>query len=170
MDSLARVVTNTSNIWTHIRPILQKFTLAFSIKQRIDYKSSVFLHIKRFKIQQPTGSLQWVFLFLLTLCLQDSSEVIGSSHIPYVNEHLWVKGPISVICSEDSKVDSLLHTITWRNSLSVSTFNAQNSKPIFSSIAFPLEFSSHPIIGLPTRDLIQSFSFTFNPMRLITWY
>ena len=66
-NTLARVVTNTSK-FEHITPILKKLHW-LPIKQRIDYKLCLYTY-KRFKFSNlPIFTI--VFLFLLTLCLQD---------------------------------------------------------------------------------------------------
>ena len=53
----------------------------------------VFLHIKRFKFSNlPIFTI--VFLFLLTLCLQD--HLIHRFCPSHMSEHLWVKGPLEL--------------------------------------------------------------------------
>ena len=77
----------------------------------------VFLHIKRFKFSNlPIFTI--VFLFLLTLCLQD--HLIHRFCSSDMSEHLWVK---------DSGTPSHLTPITRYLFL----HSAQNSKPIFSN-------------------------------------
>ena len=125
-NTLARVVTNTSK-FEHITPILKKLHW-LPIKQRIDYKtvpSYNDLHIKRFKFSNlPIFTI--VFLFLLTLCLQD--HLIHRFCPSHMSEHLWVKGPFLSLL-QDSGTPSRLTPVTRYLFL----HSAQNSKPIFSS-------------------------------------
>ena len=118
----------------------------------------VFLHIKRFKFSNlPIFTI--VFLFLLTLCLQD--HLIHRFCPFHMSEHLWVKGPFLSLL-QDSWNSLPPDT---RNSLSVSTFRSKLKTHLFK-LAFPLEFS--PILSsdcLPGFD--SCFSFTFSP---IEWY
>ena len=94
-NTLARVVTNTSK-FEHITPILKKLHW-LPIKQRIDYKLCL-LTYKTLQIQQPIpislGII--VFLFLLTLCLQDHLIHRFWQSIPYVRTSLG-KRAFSVI-------------------------------------------------------------------------
>ena len=128
----------------------------------------VFLHIKRFKFSNlPIFTI--VFLFLLTLCLQD--HLIHRFCPSHMSEHLWVKGPFlsllsrySLFCADGTlnHFHSLTHFSViaprlWnslppdtRNSLSVSTFCSKLKTHLFK-LAFPPWILSHPIIGLPTR-------------------
>ena len=56
----------------------------------VSITNCVFLHIKRFKFSNlPIFTI--VFLFLLTLCLQD--HLIHRFCPSHMSEHLWVKGP-----------------------------------------------------------------------------
>ena len=85
----------------------------------------VFLHIKRFKFSNlPIFTI--VFLFLLTLCLQD--HLIHRFCPSHMSEHLWVKGPFLSLL-QDSGTPSRLTPVTRYLFL----HSAQNSKPIFSS-------------------------------------
>ena len=85
----------------------------------------VFLHIKRFKFSNlPIFTI--VFLFLLTLCLQD--HLIHRFCPSHMSEHLWVKGPFLSLL-QDSGTPSHLTPVTRYLFL----YSAQNSKPIFSS-------------------------------------
>ena len=85
----------------------------------------VFLHIKHFKFSNlPIFTI--VFLFLLTLCLQDHLILwFCSSHM---SEHLWVKGPLLSLL-QDSRTPSHQTPVTRYLFL----HSAQNSKPNFSS-------------------------------------
>ena len=84
-----------------------------------------FLHIKRFKFSNlPIFTI--VFLFLLTLCLQD--HLIHRFCPSHMSEHLWVKGPFLSLL-QDSGTPSRLTPVTRYLFL----HSAQNSKPIFSS-------------------------------------
>ena len=66
-NTLARVVTNTSK-FEHITPMLKNY-IGFQ-SNNASITNCVFLHIKRFKFSSlPIFTI--VFLFLLTLCLQD---------------------------------------------------------------------------------------------------
>ena len=101
-----------------------------------------FLHIKHFKFSNlPIFTI--VFLFLLTLCLQD--HLIHRFCPSHTSEHLWVKGPFLSLL-QDSGTPSPPDT---RNSLSVSTFRSKLKTHLFK-LAFPPWILSHPIIGLPT--------------------
>ena len=125
-NTLACVVTNTSK-FEHITPILKKLHW-LPIKQRIDYKLC-FLHIKRFKFSNlPIFTI--VFLFLLTLCLQD--HLIHRFCPSHMSEHLWVKGPFLSLLQDSG---TPLPTDT-RNSLSVSTFRSKLKTHLFK-LAFP---------------------------------
>ena len=86
----------------------------------------VFLqHIKRFKFSNlPIFTI--VFLFLLTLCLQD--HLIHRFCPSHMSEHLWVKGPFLSLL-QDSGTPSHQTPVTRYLFL----HSAQNSKPIFSS-------------------------------------
>ena len=85
----------------------------------------VFLHIKRFKFSNlPIFTI--VFLFLLTLCLQD--HLIHRLCPSHMSEHLWVKEPFLSLL-QDSGTPSHLTPVTRYLFL----HSAQNSKPIFSS-------------------------------------
>ena len=121
-------------------------------------RNCVFLHIKRFKFSNlPIFTI--VFIFLLTLCLQD--HLIHRFCPSHMSEHLWVKRVFSVIAP---RLWNSLPPHT-RNSLSVSTFRSKLKTHLFK-LAFPLEFS--PILSsdcLPGFD--SCFSFTFSP---IEWY
>ena len=84
-----------------------------------------FLHIKRFKFSNlPIFTI--VFLFLLTLCLQD--HLIHRFCPSHMSEHLWVKGSFLSLL-QDSGTPSHLTPVTRYLFL----HSAQNSKPIFSS-------------------------------------
>ena len=84
-----------------------------------------FLHIKRFKFRNlPIFTI--VFLFLLTLCLQD--HLIHRFCPSHMSEHLWVKGPFLSLL-QDSETPSRLTPVTRYLFL----HSAQNSKLIFSS-------------------------------------
>ena len=153
-NTLARVVTNTSK-FEHITPILKKLHW-LPIKQRIDYKLWLLTH-KTLQIQQPTFKI--VFLFLLTLCLQD--HLIHRFCPTHMSEHLWVKGPFLSLL-QDSGTPSHQTPVTCYLFL----HSAQNSKPVFSSLPSAFEFS--PILSsdcLPGFD--SCFSFTFSPTE---WY
>ena len=122
-NTLARVVTNTSK-FEHITPILKKLHW-LPIKQHASITNCVFLHIKRFKFSNlPIFTI--VFLFLLTLCLQD--HLIHRFCPSHMSEHLWVKGPFLSLL-QDSGIPSHLTPVTRYLFL----HSAQNSKPIFSS-------------------------------------
>ena len=85
----------------------------------------VFLHIKHSKFSNlPIFTI--VFLFLLTLCLQD--HLIHRFCPFHMSEHLWVKGPFLSLL-QDSGTPSRLTPVTRYLFL----HSAQNSKPIFSS-------------------------------------
>ena len=104
----------------------------------------VFLHLKRFKFSNlPIFTI--VFLFLLTLCLQD--------HLI----HRFCPFHMSVRTSLGKRAFSVIAPRLWnslppdtRNSLSVSTFRSKLKTHLFK-LAFPPWILSHPIIGLPTR-------------------
>ena len=148
-NTLARVVTNTSK-FEHITPILKKLHW-LPIKQRIDYKLCL-LTYKTLQIQQPTYLYNSLSFPSHSLSTRSSDSSVLS--IPYV-QHLWVKGPFLSLL-QDSGTPSRLTPVTRYLFL----HSAQNSKPIFSKLAFPLEFS--PILSsdcLPGFD--SCFSFTF---------
>ena len=85
----------------------------------------VFLHIKRFKFSNiPIFTI--VFLFLLTLCLQD--HLIHRFCPSHMSEHLWVTGSFLSLL-QDSGTPSHQTPVTRYLFL----HSAQNSKPIFSS-------------------------------------
>ena len=121
--------------------------------------NSVFLHIKRFKFSNlPIFTI--VFLFLLTLCLQD--HLIHRFCPSHMSEQLWVKGPFLSLL-QDSGTPS--HVPDTRNSLSVFTFRSKLKTHLFK-LAFPLEFSPNLSSDcLPGFD--SCFSITFSP---IEWY
>ena len=99
----------------------------------------VFLHIKRFKFSNlPIFTI--VFLFLLTLCLQD--HLIHRFCPFHMSEHLWVKGPFLSLL-QDSGTPSHQTPVTRYLFLQ----SAQNSKPIFSKLAFPPCGSKGIVIG-----------------------
>ena len=99
-----------------------------------------FLHIKRFKFSNlPIFTI--VFLFLLTLCLQD--HLIHRFCPSHMSKHLWVKGPFLSLL-QDSGTPSRLTPVTRYLFL----HSAQN--PSFQ-VSLPPWILSHPIIGLPTR-------------------
>ena len=90
-NTLARVVTNTSK-FEHITSILKKLHWLPHVFQssNASITNCAFLHIKRFKFSNlPIFTI--VFLFLLTLCLQD--HLIHRFCPSHMSEHLWVKGP-----------------------------------------------------------------------------
>ena len=121
-NTLARVVTNNQNLKT-----LHQYS-----KNYIGFQSNnasitncAFLHIKRFKFSNlPIFTI--VFLFLLTLCLQD--HLIHRFCPSHMSEHLWVKGPFLSLL-QDSGTPSRLTPVTRYLFL----HSTQNSKPIFSS-------------------------------------
>ena len=87
-----------SDRWTTLICIHQNLnTLHQYSKNYIGFQSNnasitnfVFLHIKHFKFSNiPIFTI--VFLFLLTLCLQD--HLIHRFCPSHMSEHLWVKGP-----------------------------------------------------------------------------
>ena len=129
-NTLARVVTNTSK-FEHITPILKKLHW-LPIKQRIDYKLHVFLHIKRFKFSNLPIFTIVVFLFLLTLCLQD--HLIHRFCPSHMSEHLWVKGPFLSLL-QDSGTPSHLTPVT-RYLFLHSTFRSKLKTHLFK-LAFP---------------------------------
>ena len=135
-----------------------KITLASNQTTHPSITNCVFLHTKRFKFSNlPIFTI--VFLFLLTLCLQD--HLIHRFCPSHMSEHLGVKGPFL------SLLPRLWNSLPpdTRNSLSVSTFRSKLKTHLFK-LAFPLEFS--PILSsdcLPGFD--SCFSFTFSP---IEWY
>ena len=124
-NTLARVVTNTSK-FEHITPILKKLHwLPKFQSNNASITNCAFLHIKRFKFSNlPIFTI--VFLFLLTLCLQD--HLIHRFCPSHTSEHLWVKGPFLSLL-QDSGTPSRLTPVTRYLFL----HSAQNSKPIFSS-------------------------------------
>ena len=76
-NTLARVVTNTSNLNTLHQYLLKKITLASN--QTTHRLQTVFLHIKRFKFNNlPIFTI--VFLFLLTQSVYKIIWFIGSVH------------------------------------------------------------------------------------------
>ena len=97
----------------------------------------VCLHIKHFKFSNlPIFTI--VFLFLLTLCLQD--HLIHRFCPFHISEHLWVKGSFLSLLQDSGTLshrppDLFLHS-------------TQN--PSFQ-VSLPLWILSHPIIGLPYR-------------------
>ena len=102
----------------------------------------VFLHIKHFKFSNlPIFTI--VYLFLLTLCLQD--HLIHRFCPSHMSEHCS-KRTFSVIAP---RLWNSLPPDT-RNSLSLSTFRSKLKTHLFK-LAFPPWILSHPIIGLPTR-------------------
>ena len=125
-NTLARVVTNTSK-FEHVTPILKNY-IGFQ-SNNASITNCVFLHIKRFKFSNlPIFTI--VFLFLLTLCLQD--YLIHRFCSSHMSEHLWVnrKRAFSVVAP---KTLELPPTPTPRY-LAVSTFRSNsNDKTIFSS-------------------------------------
>ena len=121
-NTLARVVTNTSK-FEHITPILEKY-IGFQ-SNNASIINCVFLHIKHFKFSNlPIFTI--VYLFLLTLCLQD--HLIHRFCPSHMSEHLWVKGPFLSLL-QDSGTPSHQTPVTRYLFL----HSAQNSKPIFSS-------------------------------------
>ena len=122
-NTLARVVINTSK-FEHITPILRKLHW-LQIKQRIDYKLCL-LTYKTLEIQQPTYLYTIVFLFLLTLCLQD--HLIHRFCPSHMSEHLWVKRPFLSLLQDSG---TLSHQTPVTRYLFL--HSAQNSKPICSS-------------------------------------
>ena len=103
----------------------------------------VFLHIKHFKFNNlPIFTI--VFLFLLTLCLQD--HLIHRFCPSHMSEHLWVKGPFLSLL-QDSGTPSRQTPVTR---YLFSTFRSKLKTHLFK-LAFPPWILSHPIIGLPTR-------------------
>ena len=149
-NTLARVVTNTSK-FEHITPILKNY---------IDFQSNntsitncVFLHIKRFKFSNlPIFTI--VFLFLLTLCLQD--HLIHRFCPSHMSEHLWVKGHFLSLLQDSG---TPFHQTPVTRYLFL--HSAQN--PSFQ-VSLPLEFS--PILSsdcLPGFD--SCFSLTFSPIE-----
>ena len=156
-NTLARVVTNTSK-FKHITPILKQITLVSNQTMHC-----VFLHIKHFKFSNlPIFTI--VFLFLLTLCLQD--HLIHRFCPSHMSGHIWVKGPFLSLL-QDSIWNSL--PPDTRNSLSVSTFRSKLKTDLFK-LAFPLEFS--PILSsdcLPGFDSCFSFTFLLLALSNDTW-
>ena len=122
------------------------------IKNYIGFQSNnasitncAFLHIKRFKFSNlPIFKI--VFLFLLTLCLQD--HLIHRFCQSHMSEHLWVKGPFLSLL-QDSGIPSHQTPVTRYMFL----HSAQNSNPSFQVSLPPFEFS--PILSsdcLPRFD------------------
>ena len=123
-NTLARVVTNTSKF-----EVLNTFH-QYS-KNYIGFQSNnasltncVFLHIKHFKFSY-LSIFTIVYLFLLTLCLQDL--LIHRFCPSHMSEHLWVKGPfLSLLQDSGTPHQTPVTRYLFLHS-------AQNSKPIFSS-------------------------------------
>ena len=123
-NTLARVVTNTSK-FEHITPIAYSKNYIGFQSNNASITNCVFSHIKRFKFSNlPIFTI--VFLFLLTLCLQD--HLIHRFCPSHMSEHLWVKGPFLSLL-QDSGTPSHQTPVTRYLFL----HSAQNSKPIFSS-------------------------------------
>ena len=126
-NTLARVVTNTSK-FEHITTQYSKNYIGFQ-SNNASITNCAFLHIKRFKFSNlPIFII--VFLFLLTLCLQD--HLIHRFCPSHMSEHLWVKGPFL------SRAPRLWNSLPpdTRNSLSVSTFRSKLKNHLFK-LAFP---------------------------------
>ena len=155
-NTLARVVTNTSK-FEHIVHQYSKNYIGFQ-SNNASITNCVFLHIKHFKFSNlPIFTI--VFLFLLTLCLQD--HLIHRFCPSHMSEHLWVKGPFLSLL-QDSGTPSHQTPVTRYLFL---TFRSKLKTHLFK-LAFPLEFS--PILSsdcLPGFD--SCFSFTFSS---IEWY
>ena len=98
-----------------------------------------FLHIKRFKFSNLL-IFTIVFLFLLTLCLQD--HLIHRFCPSHMSEHLWVKEPFLSLL-QDSGTPSRLIPVTRYLFL----HSVQNSKPIFSSEAYGITMNHVGVSG-----------------------
>ena len=107
-NSLAIVITNTSK-YQHITPILKKLHW-LPIKQRIDYKLCLFMHIQNTNKSTTYISLQYSFISV-TFVLQARSSVSLVLSIPYVtydmSDHHLTKG-LSLSLVHDSEIHYLL--------------------------------------------------------------
>ena len=148
-------------VWLQIHQTLN--TLHQYSKNYIGFQSNnasitnyVFLHIKHSKFSNlPIFTI--VYLFLLTLCLQD--HLIHRFCPSHMSEHLWVKGPFLSLL-HDSGTPSHWTPVTRYLFL----HSAQNSKPIFSSL--PPWILSHSITDcLP----ILVFPLLFKPYRYLVF-
>ena len=111
---------------------LHQYSKKYIQSNNASITNCVFLHIKHFKFSNLL-IFTIVFLFLLTLCLQD--HLIHRFCSSHMSEHLWVKGPfLSVL--QDSGTPSRQTPVTRYLFLR----SAQNSKPIFSSSLPTLNF------------------------------
>ena len=141
-NTLARVVTNTSK-FEHIIPILKKLHW-LPIKQRIDYKLCLLTYKTHKFSNLPIFTI--VFLFLLTLCLQD--HLIHRFCPSHMSEHLWVKGPFLSLLQDSGTLSHQTPVIRYPF-----LHSAQN--PSFQ-VSLPPEFS--PILS---SDCLPGFDSCF---------
>ena len=143
-NTLARVVTNTSKFEDMYYTNTQTNYIGFQ-SNNASITKFVFLHIKSFKFSNlPIFTI--VFLFLLTLCLQD--HLIHRFCPFHMSEHLWVKGPFLSLL-QDSGSPSHLTPVT--RSLSVSTFRSKLKTHLFN-LAFPLAVAGREGARAPPTD------------------
>ena len=114
-----------------------------------------FLHIKRFKFSNlPIFTI--VFLFLLTLCLQD--HLIHRFCPSHMSEHIWVKGPFLSLL-QDSGTPSRLTPVTrylFLHSAQNPSFQVSlpplNSLPSYHRTAYPDLILVFPLLLALSND------------------
>ena len=87
-----------------------------------------------------------VFLFVLTLCLQD--HLIHRFCPSHMSKHLWVNGPFLSLLQDSGSGTPSHQTPVTRNLFT--TFSSKLKTHLFK-LCLPRWILSHLIIGLPTR-------------------
>ena len=121
----------------------------------VSITNCAFLHIKRFKFSNlPIFTI--VFLFLLTLCLQD--HLIHRFCPSHMSEHLWVKGPFLSLLQDSGTPSRLTPVICFYIPLKTQNPSFQvslpplNSLPSYHRTAYPDLILVFPLLLALSND------------------